>query len=81
MRGIVAAVRNLTREQRRWVDDTLAADARFDRLDAEDRVATVTDLADQARPDLHRDREQRAREREYVRWQKDLMAARRASSR
>jgi hypothetical protein len=73
VRGIVAAVRNLTREQRRWVDATLADDPeRFGRLDAEDRVATAADLADQARPDLHREREQRAQEREYVRWQKDF---------
>jgi hypothetical protein len=70
-RGIVAAVRNLTREQRGWVDDALAADPeRFGRLDAEDRVGVVADLADQARPDLHREREQRATEREFVRLQK-----------
>ena len=30
----------------------------------------MADLADQARPDLHREREQRATEREYMRWQK-----------
>jgi hypothetical protein len=71
VRGIVDAVRNLTREQRRWVDESLAADPeRFLRLDADDRVWAVADLADQARPDLHREREQRAREREYLRWQK-----------
>jgi Domain of unknown function (DUF222) len=73
VRGIVDAVRSLTREQRQWVDATLADDPeRFLRLDADDRVWSVADLADQARPDLHREREQRAKEREYLRWQKDF---------
>jgi hypothetical protein len=61
VRGIVAAVRNLTRAQRRWVDDTLTADPdRTRQLDADDTIAAAQQLADRARPDLHRDREQRA---------------------
>jgi hypothetical protein len=61
VRGIVAAVRNLTREQRAWLDAELAdhGDA-LCRLEA-DRIVTAAErLADQARPDLHEAREQRA---------------------
>ncbi|MBW3605359.1 MAG: HNH endonuclease, partial [Actinobacteria bacterium] len=60
VRAIVAATRNLTAEQRAWLDRTLAADAeRVRRLDP-DRVVTAVDrLVDQARPDLHTNREQR----------------------
>jgi hypothetical protein len=67
VRGIVAAVRNLTREQRRWVDRTITADPdRTRRLDPDDLVGAVTALADRARPDLHRDRERRAVQRDRV---------------
>lgn len=60
VRGIVAATRNLTGDQRRWLDDTLAADRdRVCRLDADQVVAAADRLADQARPDLHADRERR----------------------
>jgi hypothetical protein len=67
VRGIVAAVRNLTRAQRRWVDATIAADPdRVSRLDADDTVAATQQLADRARPDLHRDRERRGVQRDRV---------------
>jgi hypothetical protein len=67
VRGIITAVRNLTPQQRRWVDDTIAADPdRVSRLDADDTVAAVTALADRARPDLHRDRERRGVQRDRV---------------
>lgn len=60
VRGIVAATRTLTGAQRRWLDDTLAADRdRLLRLDADQIVAAADRLADQARPDLHADRADR----------------------
>jgi hypothetical protein len=61
VRGIVAAVRNLTREQRRWVDATFAehGDA-LCRLEADRIVSAAERLAEQARPDLHEARERRA---------------------
>ena len=71
VRGIVAAVRNLTREQRRWLDATLAGDEdRVRRLDADDLVGAAQSLADQAREDLHCDRERRAFQQEFLRWEK-----------
>ena len=71
VRGIVAAVRNLTREQRRWLDATLAGDEdRVRRLDADDLVGAAQSLADQAREDLHRERERRAFQQEFLRWEK-----------
>jgi hypothetical protein len=67
VRGIVTAVRNLTRQQRRWVDDTIAGDPdRIARLDADDTIAATQHLADRARPDLHRDRERRGVQRDRV---------------
>jgi hypothetical protein len=71
VRGIVLAVRNLTREQRRWVDATLTGDPdRVRRRDADDLVGAAQSLADAARPDLHRDGERRGFEQQYFRWEK-----------
>src|SRR5918995_5905488 len=51
VRGIVAAVRNLTREQRRWVDRTITADPdRVRRLDASKEVRPVHKQAGSGRP-------------------------------
>src|SRR5690606_13719969 len=74
VRGIVDAVRNLTRAQRRWVDETLAANPdRLVGLDADDVVAVVHALADAARPDLRAARDRRERQRrEYLRMQPDF---------
>jgi hypothetical protein len=61
VRGIVAAARNLTRTQRRWLDETLAEQGdELCRLEPDRIVTAVERLADQARPDLHEAREQRA---------------------
>jgi hypothetical protein len=73
VRSIVLATRNLTREQRRWVDATLAGDAdRVRRLDPDRVVAAVDGLVNQARPDLHRDRERRGERDEWLRLQDHL---------
>jgi hypothetical protein len=73
VRSIVLATRNLTREQRCWVDTTLAADhERVVRLDADQVVAAVDGLVDQARADLHRDRERRSAQDEWLRMQDGL---------
>jgi hypothetical protein len=73
VRGVVYAVRNLTKAQRRWVDATLAQDQeRVGRLGPDELVEAVERLAHQARPDLHRDREQRSFEHEFLRLQLGL---------
>jgi hypothetical protein len=67
VRGVVAGTRNLTRAQRRWVDDTLAGDVeRVRGLGADELVGAVEHLANEARPDLHRGRQQRAFDRRRV---------------
>ena len=67
VRGIVAATRNLTVAQRRWVDATLAADpGRMARLDADQAIAAATRLADAARPELQRERVQRSFDRQFL---------------
>jgi hypothetical protein len=67
VRAIVWAVRNLTRAQRRWVDETLRGNrGRIGDLGADELVGAVQRLADQARPELCRDRQRRAFDRRSV---------------
>src|SRR5919106_2651715 len=73
VRGIVYAVRNLTKAQRQWLDTSLAEDeGRVHRLGPDELVEAVERLVNQARPDLHRDREQRSFEHEFLRLQMGL---------
>lgn len=67
VRGIVAATRNLTADQRAWLDATLADQRhRITVLDGDQIAAAVERLADDARPDLHRDRADRAFTNRYL---------------
>jgi hypothetical protein len=67
VRAIVWAVRNLTKAQRRWVDETLRGNrGRIGDLGADELVGAVQRLADQARPELCRDRQRRAFDRRSV---------------
>lgn len=61
VRGIVAATRSLTVEQRRWLDEVVARDdERLARVDGDTLVADAEHAADRARPDLARDRADRS---------------------
>jgi hypothetical protein len=61
VRGIVAAARSLTSEQRTWLDESLTADAdRLARVDGDTIADDAHVLADRARPDLHQARADRA---------------------
>lgn len=73
VRRIVAATRNLTAAQRAWVDATLTEHAPdISRLDDDQVAAAVDGLANQARPDLHRDREANALTRRWLSLQPRL---------
>ena len=67
VRAVVAQTRHLTVEQLGWVDRAVAADTDgFCRCDADGQVAAVAELADRARPDLHKGKEQRRYERSFL---------------
>ncbi|MBW3604433.1 MAG: HNH endonuclease [Actinobacteria bacterium] len=67
VRAIVLAIRNLTGEQRAWVDATLAQDRdRMLRLDGDQLAAAVDGLVNDARADLHRDRERSGLARRWL---------------
>ncbi len=67
VRAIVSATRTLTRDQRRWVDSTLAEQRHtIASLDGDQIAAAVDRLANTARPDLHRERADRAFARRYL---------------
>lgn len=61
VRGIVAATRSLTVEQRRWLDEVVSRDdERLARVDGDTLVTDAEHAADRARPDLARDRADRS---------------------
>ena len=67
VRAVVACTRSLTTEQLSWVDRAVAdQEEGFRRWGADGQLAAVAELADRARPELHRDRGQRCFERSFL---------------